>query len=248
MRERRFKISVYAAATMPMARLAEYMGDIATLLGESKYVHFSHLEDGSTIIRLVEEDEALSKIDERLARTRQGEGPSDANEAIKRINRKLREDNGTGSLTEITGAEIIGFPGCEAAEDSFGAFNQQGSLDGVVIVVGGKGDPVPVHIQCLENADLVHNCYAARDVAKTLARYIFGPELRVSGTGRWLRDAEGNWNLDRFTIASFEVLNEEPLTSVVASLRAVKGSEWETLEDPWAELAQIRKGPDEDRE
>jgi len=247
MREQRFKIDAYTPRTFPMARLAEYMGDLASLLGESSHVHFLRLDEGSTQIVHFIDDEALPKIDERLDRTQRGEGPSDALEAVKRINRKLREDNGTGVLIEATAAEIIRFPGRELSEPvSFGAFNQQGSLDGIVIVVGGKTDPVPVHVQSIEDPDRIHHCYAPRPVAKELASYIFGPELRVSGIGRWSRDVEGKWNLERFTINSFEILSDQSLTSIVASLRAVKGSEWESLDDPWSELDLIRSGERKD--
>jgi hypothetical protein len=51
--------------------------------------------------------------------------------------------------------------------------------------------------------------------------------------------------LDRFTIRSFEVLNNEPLTAVVSALRDLPGSEWPTIESPSAELNTIRHAPDE---
>jgi hypothetical protein len=250
MRERLFKIDAYTPRTMPMVRLAEYMSDLGILLGEPEHVHFLRVDEGSTQLVHFIEDEALPKIDERLDCTRRGEGPSDAIAAFERINRRLREDNGTGVLIEdATGAEIIRFPGRENIEPvTFNAFNQPGTLDGIVIVVGGKADPVPVHIQSVEDAGLIYNCYGARALAKELAQYIFGPEIRVSGTGRWLRDAEGKWNLERFVIVGFAPLNNQSLTSIIASLRAVPGSEWESLKDPWVELDLIRNGPHEDGE
>jgi hypothetical protein len=45
--EYRLKIDVYTPATIPMARLAEYMQEFAVLLGEAKSVHFVRLEEGS---------------------------------------------------------------------------------------------------------------------------------------------------------------------------------------------------------
>jgi hypothetical protein len=69
--------------------------------------------------------------------------------------------------------------------------------------------------------------------------------LRVHGTGRWERDAEGAWNLKRFNIADFEVLEDAPLSAVVERLRQVPGSGWKEIEDPYAELQRLRQGPDE---
>jgi hypothetical protein len=82
-------------------------------------------------------------------------------------------------------------------------------------------------------------------LARTLGCYIFGAELRVHGTGRWFRDESGGWILSRFNIASFEVLDDQPLSTVVARLRDIPGSEWPNIADPWAELDGMRHGTDE---
>jgi hypothetical protein len=243
-REYRFKIDVYTPTTIPMERLAEYMREVAVLFGEAKSVHFAKLEEGSMALVSVVEYEAVPKVEERVTKAKRGEGPREPQDAIRTINRKLKEDNGTGFLLENTGAQIIRFPGREEAQPiSFGAFNEQGSLDGVVIVVGGKGDPVPVHLESSES--VIYLCHASRTQAKELAKHIFGTELRVNGTGRWLRTESGKWQLERFLIGNFEVLNEQPLTSVVADLRAIPGSKWTSFTDPWAELDEIRNGPRE---
>ena len=95
---------------------------------------------------------------------------------------------------------------------------QASTLQGVVIRVGGEWDPVPVHLQ---DGDVVHNCLAKRVVAKKLARYIFGQPLRVSGNGRWLRDARGQWSIPRFQIVDFVELDNDPISKVVADLQQV---------------------------
>ncbi len=243
-REIRFRIDAYTPETMPMARLAEYMAEFAVVLGEAPNVHFVRLEPGSTVLVQSVEEEAMPKVRERVRNVSAGRGPVEAMVAYKRINNRLRQDDGIGVVTEDSGAEIIRFPGREQVESAtFGAFNQEGTLDGVVIRLDGKADPVPVHLEA-SNGQIGH-CYASRDIAKTLGQYIFGPELRVHGVGRWFRDMDGTWILDRFTIASFEVLDDQPLSAVVAQLRDVRGSEWPDIEDPWSELDKIRYGNDE---
>jgi len=239
-KELRFKIDSYTPATIPMARLAEYMTELAMLLGEAPYVHFVGLEEGSTVLVHAVEFEAVPKVEDRLRRVREGGAPPDAAAAFERINRKLRQDNGVGVLLRDKTAEIIKFPGREAMEPvTFGAFNQEGTLDGVVIRIGGTKDVVPVHLQAGET---IYGAEAQRSVAKRLAEHIFGNEVRVTGLGRWYRDQDGKWVLARFFIRDFEVLQSEPLSSVVGALREVKGSEWAMLADPWAELAMIRDG------
>lgn len=239
--EYRFKITAYTPATIPMARLAEYMLEIAVLLGEKERVHFVRLLKGSTVLVEKIDNDALPKVEKRLSSVRQGKAPSDAIQSINNINRKLREDNGTGILSRGR-ATILKFPDQAEKPLSFGTFLEEGSLDGVIIRVGGESDPVPIHLQLLDQTK-THLCDADRGLAKQLAKYLFDTEIRVHGTGRWIRDEEGNWSLERFRIKSFEELNDLPLTSVVAGLRTITGSEWPTIDDPWAELDNIRNGP-----
>lgn len=242
--EFRFTIDAFTPDSMPMSRLAEYMAQFAIVLGEAPNVHFVRLEAGSTVLVQRVDEAVIPKVRDRVRRVKAGNGPPDAMNAYRRINSHLRQDNGVGVVTEDTGAEIIYFPGREQLEPvTFSAFNQEGTLDGVVIRLGGTSDPVPVH---LEAGNVLHShCLTSRDLAKTLGRYIFGPEIRVHGTGRWFRDEDGSWVLKRFMIASFEVLDDQPLSDVVAKLRDIPGSEWDTLDDPWSELVKIRYGEDE---
>ena len=119
---------------------------------------------------------------------------------------------------------------CQA---EYGPVTQASTFQGVVIVVGGARDPVPVHLQ---DGDIVHNCVAKRVVAKELARYIFGRPLRVSGTGRWSRDSRGQWWMTRFQITEFTVLEEDPLGKIVADLRQMAG----TTREPAGALEMLR--------
>ena len=226
-----------------MDRLAEYMHEVAQLLGETRNVHFIRVEKGSLEILHKVEFEAVPKVEERLTKVRQDDGPAEALQAIKTINRMLREDNGVGLLARKRGPTIIKFPGREQKPISLGVVSQEGSLDGVVNVVGGDSDPCPVHLKSSDDGQ-TYLCNASRAVAKELAKNMFDVEIRAQGLGRWFRDDEGKWVLDRFRIRSFEILKDLPLNAVVADLRSVPGSEWPLLKDPWGELSRIRRGPE----
>ena len=237
-REYRFVIDAYRPDTLPMARLAEYMGELARLLGKVDQVHFVRLEAGSTVLVQRVEPEAASDVKERLHALRQHNRPDDAAKAFTTLDRYLADDNATGLLQEGEGAEVLRFPGREApAPLTFGAFNQTGVLDGVLIRIGGRDDTVPAH---LRDGDTIHLCNATRDMAKRLAVHLYGPPLRVHGNGRWERDADGGWVMKRFNITSFDVLDDAPLGEVARRLRDVKGSGWKEVEDPTAELRHLR--------
>lgn len=238
--EYRFRIDAYTPATMPLARLANYLTELAKVLGEDRSVHLVKLEPGSTVLVHQIDTEALPKVRERTAAVRRGDAPPEAIRAYQQINRMLSEDNGSAVLTESSGAEIIRFPGKEEPRREFVAIQQQGEVDGEVVRVGGMSDPVPITLNV--DGNQLSGCRAKRSLAKPLAQHLFEP-IRLFGTGRWTRDADGSWQLDRFDVDRFEVLGDEPLSSVVLALRALRGDEWG--DDPINEILRLRSEPEE---
>ena len=94
---------------MPMARLAEYLIELAEILGEPKSVHLVGIEPGSTTLVHEIEHEAIPKVQTRVQAVRLGEGPRDAHEAYKKVNRYLREDNARAVFRKgKTGAKGLG--------------------------------------------------------------------------------------------------------------------------------------------
>ena len=60
--ELRFKINAYSPTTMPMVRLARYLDNLATVLGETNSVHLVSVEEGSTVPVLTVDWEAYPKL------------------------------------------------------------------------------------------------------------------------------------------------------------------------------------------
>ena len=235
-REYGFVIEAYTPETVPMHRLAEYMRELAVMLGETQAVHFVRLEGGSTILVHTVEAEAVPKVDARAKAVARREAPAEAMRAYQAINRMLRGDNGKAVYRETSGAEIIRFPGIDDVT-SFGTITQQCAVDGEVIRVGGTRKNVPIVLRS-EN-ELITNCYTSRATAKELAMHLFEP-VRLQGTGRFIREDRGGWKLEYFRIVSFSSLSDEPLSSVVTALRAIPGGEWG--EDALEQLQFLRHG------
>jgi hypothetical protein len=245
----RFKIDDLSLETTPMKRVAEYLNDLALLLGEQKHVHLAEVISGSIDAVIVASAEAAPKIAQRIRDAThtngvQPSGPPEAIRAAKSLTDKLHEDKTGAVFMFEAGAEIVRFepPAQETTKQVFGPFNQEGTLDGVVVRLGGINDPVLVHLESDEGS---HLCYATRSVARELARHIFDIPLRVFGQGRWLRTAEGKWILEAFTIRDFQPLNDEPISSVLTKLRAVPGNEWNEMENPLEELARLHSDDDD---
>jgi hypothetical protein len=241
-----FRFDAYTPETIPLERLAGYLSHLATLLGEEPSVHLARIEAGSVKAVCRIQREAVPKVQERLTRVRVGDGPAEARKAVRQIDEMLRKDNASGALAELGGPVIIPFPGkARIVDQTYGPFNQPGSIDGVVIRLGGKGKFVPVTL--LDRAGAEIYCYASRETARALATHIFDGEVRCGGVGRWFRAASGQWELREFTITDFEALDNRPLPEIVAELQSVRGNGWRELDDPWSELAKARgEGPGEE--
>ena len=222
-----------------MSRLAEYMANLAAFYGYQENVHFKELVEGSTGLRTIIEYEAEPKIRDRIKLVRSNDGPKDARKAFESINRMLRDDNGDAVIMDNESVNVIHFPGVEErAEPPFGPITQPGSIDGVIIRIGGKKEKVPVLVQTRDGFEA--NCKVKRSLARELAPFLFNDELRLSGNGKWIRDEDGTWNLDSFNITGYEKLTEKSLREVTFELRQIKHSGWGELEDPWEELDKIR--------
>lgn len=235
----RFRIDVFSVDSIPMARLADYMAELARLLGEAERVHFSHLEPGSAVLVSSVEDPAAPKVADRLAKVRDGNGSKDAMKAYNALDTMLAKDNAVGTLTSPEGAQIIPFPGRTRPKPvRYGPFRERGSLDGVVIRIGGRDETIPV---LLQDGDALLPCQTSRDVSKRLAAHYLGSPLRVHGDGKWVREEDGSWRLDEFRIDDFEVLDDSPLTEVVGKLRAVEGSTWGESPDAIADILGVRR-------
>lgn len=218
----KFKIDAYTPDTLPMARLASYLNELANMLGETPYVHFLRMEAGSSIMVHAIEKEAVPKVMARTEAIKREKGTVVEMRAYNRINRMLTEDNATGVLMKTRKREIIKFPGKEDEKLKFSSIQQQGEIDGEVIRIGGSQDIVPILLQ-VEGKE-ISGCRAKRSVAKDLAKNLFEP-VRLFGEGRWDRSADGEWNLVNFNVDRFIILEESTLSKAVIELRGLQG-EW----------------------
>jgi hypothetical protein len=236
--EFRFKIDAYTPATMPMARLAEYMSELAQLLGEPTAVHFKRVGKGSTVLIQTIDREAVPKVRERTIAVRQGDGPQEAVRAFRTLNKFLRDDNATGVLREARPRGIVlRFPGRLEPDEKYASIRQFGTIDGVINRMGGRDETI--HVSLEMDGKQISGCYTTRAIAKELRHFMFDP-VRLSGRGRWNRDTDGNWTLEDFRIESFEALKDVPLSDALRELRAIR-IDWD--DNAINELGEIRHGP-----
>src|SRR2546430_16124101 len=224
-----------------MARLAQYLGELAQLLGERERVHFSHLEAGSAVLVSNIEPQAASKVAERLHQVSQGDGPKDAIEAFKNLDTMLAKDNAVAVLISPSQSNVLEFPGRTRPKPvRYGPFREVGTLDGTVIRIGGRDETIPVW---LRSGDIEYHCNAREDVARRLASYYLNGVVRVHGSGKWLREENGSWVLLQFDIVDFVTLDDSSLSDVVKRLRTVEGGEWHESDDEVGDVLGLRRDP-----
>jgi hypothetical protein len=241
--EYRFAIDAFSPATIPLRRLAQYLSDLAKIMGESANVHLSRIESGSTVPVIQVDWEAEPKVRERIRAVKFNEGSPAALKAFEEINRRLIEDNANGVLIDPGNSRVISFPGRDSANQlEFGPIRQTAVFQGVPIKVGGARDTVPIH---LEDGNEIHIVDASRRVAKRIADYLFVSVVRVEGKGRWIRERTGQWRMLDFLVNDFDVLKEGNIRSGVQQLRNIPAI-WKEKVDPLAELMAARRGEGSD--
>lgn len=233
-----FRIDAWKRETLPMARLAEYLTKLSTMFGHKEQVHFLQVRKGSAIPEITVDYEAAPKVAARLRLVGTPNAPPELERANQEVNRMLRVDNASATLKIKHGKNVLVFPGKKTPLAEEVVVHEQGSLDGVIIRVGGKDDSVPIWIE--GEGKVIYKCWANRDIARQLAPYYLGSPVRVTGSGEWCRTPERKWELEDFQIKSFEILEDSLLEDVINNLRQIEGNLWNEMDDPQAELRKLR--------
>ena len=234
-----FRMSALKPDTLPMARLAEYLARLAVLFGHQDQVYFLKVRKGSAVPEIHVNEITAPKVQSRLKLVSAGNGPEEANKAVRDINAMLRDDNTSATLAVKGGGLVINFPGCKTPLVEEAVVHEAGELIGSVIRVGGKDETVPLWLQDTDGT--TYQCNTSRTIARELARYLFGDLVRVQGSGKWRRTPERIWVLDMFKIKSWDPVDQTSLEDAVKVLRAVEGSHWNTFADPHAQLKKLRE-------
>lgn len=234
-----FIIDGYTPDTLPIGRLAEYIKNFANLVGPNSGVRFQRVGKGSAALINRAPQDTVPEVRSRITAARHGDGPKEAISGFNGLKGLLVQDMTTGRIKE-EGRKIIEFPKPAAAQ--YGAVFEEGTLEGVVIRIGGKDQTIHVH---LKDGDRTYPCFTTSlEKAKSLRQYLleYDKPIRVSGKGKWNRTPSGQWDLSEFRIADYEPLNNDDLQQVLERMRQIPGSGWDKIIDPLSEIGRIRKG------
>jgi hypothetical protein len=236
-----FIIDGYTPDTLPIGRLAEYIRNFANLVGPDSEVRFQRVGKGSAALINRAPQEIIPDVRARITAARENEGPKEAVSGYVGLKGLLAQDRTTGRIKEER-RRIIEFPKLVAPQ--YGPVVEDGTLEGIVIRIGGKDDTFHILIQ---DGEKTYPCYTT-DIAKAkaLKPYLLEHDkpVRVSGRGKWCRNAGGVWDLLQFKISDYEALSNDDLQQVLERMRQIPGSGWDKIDNPLAEIDRIRKGSD----
>jgi hypothetical protein len=224
-----------------LAEVAEYVADFAKMIGQEVEPRFESFRNGSARLCVKIPREHEYDVKTRGFLLLNGEAPEDALRAQERISRRLGMHKAKrATIRDSSNNKLIEIPiDRTPAVQSMPSLAKSGSLQGQIIRIGGKQETVPVDLQDVDGH--IYSCKAKREIAKDLAKEIFGATIRVHGSGRWRRDDEGTWRTEDFMVHSFDILDDEPLDIVLSEIRTIK-SKWQDIVDPLVEMNLIRSG------
>ncbi|WP_126665500.1 hypothetical protein [Croceibacterium ferulae] len=219
-----FRIDVFRPETLPMARLAEYLAALAKMIGHPEHTHFVGVEHGSAKLRTAVDAVDAPKVATRLNGVRVGDAPKEALAAKQQLEELLANDNAVGTLTEGDGIRVVvSFMGRNRPKPlTFPPFREDAAIDGQLVSIGGRDNTAHATLQ---DGSLFHvGLTVRREMARDLARLLYGPMLRLHGNGRFERQSDGVWKMSDFRVERYEVLDERPIQSVLETVRAVQGN------------------------
>jgi hypothetical protein len=236
-----FRIDAFTPDTIPMARLADYLGVLAKLVGHDQSTHFARLESGSACLVYKIDSVDAPKVKQRLEHTGTADAPKDLNKAFEALDIMLADDNAVGDLTDPSGAVIIPFPGRNRPKIlAFPAFRQDGSIDGQIVSIGGKD--TTAHIILQDGAVTYSNIKLRREMARELRNYLYEQKVRLIGKGRWERNHDGVWKLLDFSVDRYEILDNSSLSDVLSSVRNIPDAGLGSNANIYDDLMSLRLG------
>lgn len=219
--EYRFRIIGPSPETMPMARLATYMAELARLFGSEDKIHFDRIEDSSVGMVALVPGEDVATVSPRIRAAARNDNQTGAMGPFRQLNKLLGEDGWKAELPLPQGGELIQFPGTPRGEKVLRRIQQPTTIRGRLVRIEGSSDPVKIGLD-IDGRLSARVSFPAASI-QDLARH-FHHHVSVTGEGSWRRDEDGNWSLEHLRAVSFEPLDESSLLTVIGKMRELMPS------------------------
>lgn len=221
-------------------RLADYMRELALLLGLENDPKFAGIKRASTGLRAKvparKRDRAWKRI--QTAKYRPDSRPA---KHLQKIEEMMGEDSiRSGQLLDHEGKLLYLFKSDEPNTVERQAIKQFGEVDGVVTGVVGADDTMHLHLRDCLSRDL-RIVIRSESLARELLTHFRQGQVRVRVHGTWIRTDSG-WipEVNRCYVDGFEVLDETPAVDLLEQIASVADNGWRSLDDPLAVWRGLR--------
>lgn len=226
--------------TLPMDRLAEYLAEFAALLGAENEPVFAGMVNASAGLKARLPARRRASAWKRLqeAKYRPASRPGCH---LRKIEALLGEDAfGPAELKDSADNVIYLFQPTKQADVLTARIQQEGEVDGVVTGMVGADDTMHLYLRDATSRDyrlVVRN----EDLARRLLSHFRVGSVRVRVHGHWVRTEDG-WMPEsgKCTVDAFDVLDETPLSDVLALATGHPQNGWAQMEDPAAAWRALR--------
>jgi len=216
---------------IPLERLAEYMQQLAILLGQKSDVHLARVEKGSTrIVAHLPNGGPAQRAQARVYAVRDNRAPADAMRAFSRINAMVAEDRGPARVT-FGSAVVLRFPGTAKAPIKAVTMRDHAVITGrLYALIEESSGQVKARIRP-RNREAYVACTADEITGRKL-RNFFQDVVRVEGAGEWTRSPSGEWQCISVKIDDVRGVKDITLREAIGAIRAIEPS-WP--DDPLAD-------------
>jgi hypothetical protein len=219
--EFRFEIADFTPMSLSMKRLNEYLPPLVDLFGYEDHIHLIRVDDGSAVPCIIAENHIVKTVQQRLLKVKTGAGTRKTYQAVQHINELLAEDRTSAVLRSPYHGLLIDFPGIKlATEPIVGPVQEHTDIQGELIQIGGRDETISLYIRDGRNTFI---CTATRQQGREISGQLFR-QVRINGTGKWVRNELGQWKLIELIFGSFVPLSDELLSHSIQALRAVSDS------------------------
>ena len=232
------RLDNHSPDTLSLKRLGEYLACLSKVIGSNEPVHLHSVESGSAMLRLEVDDAHYPRIVTDLNGLASGHGSKRRLSAYENLQKMLRDDQTSGALIDHFQSAIVSMPLADSPDTAI-EIKKHGSVQGELYQVGGKDESVPVRLAGANGETYL--CEATREIASQISPHLYC-QVRVSGSGVWVRTDKDGWRLKKLHIESYKVLSESDLGAALSNLRVNHGVNWGDMEDPHAIAMDLRRG------
>ena len=206
-----------------MERLAEYLKEFATLLGNEANVHFDKVEKNCAALASYSDHTVTPKIRRRLEEVIEGSAPKTAIKSNSAIDEMMCADNAVGYVDFGGKTKLIEFPGRKRApQQRIGPVQRRSVMEGQIFQIGGKDETINVHLCNPQKPSETYRAEVSISLARRLMPYFLVGKVRLFGEADWYRtDAGWLMSPNSFTALDFAPLVDCGLGVTINSVREI---------------------------